>query len=649
MSGIAGIIHFDGAPIEPGLIEKMTGTMSGRGPDGIHHWVRGSVALGQCMLRTTPESLEEHQPLTNEDESLVLVMDGRVDNWKELREELLGRGAVLRDRSDAELVLRAYEVWQEDCPDRIIGEFVFFVWDGRRRRLFGARDAAGTRHFYYHEGNGWFGFSSEINSLLATDRIEPRLNESRLLDYLVVEFDRNDEVGTFYQNISRMPAGHAMRVTERDTKIWRYWEPGNLPALTFASLDECAEAFLAQLRITVQCRLRSNGPVGAMLSGGLDSSSIVGLISKEFRNDLKQPLKTYSLIREDRENCPDWRCIREMIKDDWLDPTIITSAKAADACRPYLDSIDHHNEPFDFAHGFIDSIIYKAASADGCRVVLDGMASDCLFYSPTHSLDCILRRKMFLQIPPLLAAYHRHGFGVQNGLKALLWKTLRQATPEKMRLIYRKILDTRAVSGYKLNMSPGNLLILLHRNMARQFLETKRSQRKQLDNQLRPGDQRVHAQSFTTGMLSFAHEVSGQLASFRCIEPRSPFSDRRLIELAIKMPIEAKLSVPWYKYVLRKSMEGVLPEDVRWRSDIGGHPGWKFYEQFITEMERTTPQIWNRSRLCDILNRWIDASNLGLVWDEYHRSGNYSNGYNIFLLAVLSQWLSTRQSSNPLF
>src|SRR5450759_202276 len=107
MSGIAGIIRFDGGLVEHGLIEKMTAAMPYRGPDGINHWVRGSIALGQCMLRTTPESLEETQPLTNEDESLVLVMDGRVDNWEELRRELLGRGAVLRNRSDAELVLRA--------------------------------------------------------------------------------------------------------------------------------------------------------------------------------------------------------------------------------------------------------------------------------------------------------------------------------------------------------------------------------------------------------------------------------------------------------------------------------------------------------------------------------------------------------------
>ena len=160
MSGIAGIIHFDGRPVEPGQVEAMMTAMRYRGPDGINHWRNGNVALGQCMLRTTPESLEEIQPLTNEDESLVLVMDGRVDNWEELRRELLSKGAVLRTRADAELVLRAYEVWGEDCPDRIIGEYVFFIWDARQQRLFAARDAAGTRHFYYHQGWGWFAFAS---------------------------------------------------------------------------------------------------------------------------------------------------------------------------------------------------------------------------------------------------------------------------------------------------------------------------------------------------------------------------------------------------------------------------------------------------------------------------------------------------------
>ena len=174
MSGIAGIIHFDGRPVEPGQVEAMTAAMHYRGPDGIHHWRRGNVALGQCMLRTTPESLEETQPLTNEDESLVLVMDGRVDNWEELRRELLGQG-----RSAAAL---------GPMPNWCCGP----MKSGARIARIGSSVSA-CSSFGMHgssacsargmprahgisttmQATGWFAFASEIKGLLALERIEP--------------------------------------------------------------------------------------------------------------------------------------------------------------------------------------------------------------------------------------------------------------------------------------------------------------------------------------------------------------------------------------------------------------------------------------------------------------------------------------------
>ncbi len=635
MSGIAGIIHFDGKPVEPGLIEKMTSAMASRGPDGINHWVKGSVALGQCMLRTTPESLEEHQPLTNEDESLVLVMDGRVDNWEELRRELVGRGAVLRNRADAELVLRAYEVWGKECPDRIIGEFVFFIWDARERRLFGARDAAGTRHFYYHAGNGWFGFASEIKGLLALGRIEPRLNESRLLDYLVVEFARDDQVGTFYQGINRMPAGHAMWATGHGARAWRYWNPGSLPARNFASLDECAERFLEQLRISVKCRLRSIGPVGAMLSGGLDSSSIVGLISKEFRDELRQPLRTFSLIRHDQENCPDWLAIREMLKEDWLDPTIITSSIMRQFDQIFHDHIQNADEPFVFSHGLGYFIIYEASRENDCRVVFDGMAGDLLFYGYGRTLDFIIGTRAYKQLPDILAVYWRHG--IKCGIKELGGRFLASNAPAGARAVYRRLRDKRVVLR--------NNLKLLHRETAIQFLKEKSIQRNQMAGYFKPiNDQIDHSRYFTSGLLSFAHEVYGQIALSRGVEPRSPFSDRRMIEFAIQMPVEAKLFTSWYKHVMRISMKGVLPEEVRWRRDLGGHPGWKFYEQLIVDMAHHAPEIWNLERLGLIFEKWIDGSSISREWCNYAQSADYVTGYNLYTIAMLAQWLRVQPS-----
>ena len=150
MSGIAAIIRFDGGPVARADIERMTAAMDYRGTDGIAHWTADQAALGHCMLRTTAESLEESQPLANEDASLVLVLDGFIANYEELRRDLLARGARLRDRSEAELVLRAYEAWGEDCPVHIDGEYSFLVWNARRRQVFCARDHAGMRPLHYH-------------------------------------------------------------------------------------------------------------------------------------------------------------------------------------------------------------------------------------------------------------------------------------------------------------------------------------------------------------------------------------------------------------------------------------------------------------------------------------------------------------------
>jgi len=633
MSGIAGIIHFDGQPVAPGLIESMTQSMQYRGPDGIRHWRRGSVALGHCMLRTTPESLEENQPLANEDESLVLVMDGRVDNGEDLRRDLLGRGAILRDRTDAELVLRAYEVWGAQCPDRIIGEFAFFVWDERRRTLFGARDAAGTRHFYYHAGQGWFGFASEIKGLLATGLITARLNESRLLDYLVEEFDRADQIGTFYQDIVRLPAGHAIEVSAQGVKTWRYWEPGNLPVNKFASQEECAEAFLDQLRVAVKCRLRSIGPVGAMLSGGLDSSSIVGLIRKEFRGDLQPPLKTISLIREDRENCKDWQHIQEMLKEGWIDPVILTSAVAGENGKASLDNIAAIDEPFSLSHGLTYAMVYEAGQRQGCRVVLDGMAGDLLFYGVDRSLDNILRRKMLGRLPDVFAAFERHGF--ENRARTVLIRSLAAVTPPGVRAAYRRIREKRRVLL--------DDLALLHRDKVIPWLAEKRRQALQEEVGIKPGnDQAAHARNFTSGLLSFPHEVYGQIAFASGVEPRSPFSDRRMIEFAIQMPVAAKLGLPWYKNLLREATVDVLPEAVRWRRDLGNHPGGNAYERLAAHMVEIAPESIEHSFLASKLVRWVRNESLTSKCRE--RDSRYENGHRLFILFILIRWMDTRSS-----
>jgi asparagine synthase (glutamine-hydrolysing) len=637
MSGIAGIIHFDCAPVAPGLVEKMTGAMAYRGPDGIGHWVRGNVALGQCMLRTTPESMEEEQPLANEDESVVLVMDGRVDNWEELRRELMARGAVLRDRSDAELVLRAYEAWGDECPDRIIGEFVFFVWDGRKRRLFAARDAAGTRHFYYHSGDRWFAFASEIKGLLALDMIEPRLNEWRLLDYLVVEFDRYDEVGTFYEGIDRMPAGHAMSVDDRGVDSWRYWDPSALPATRFRSAGECEDAFKQTLRDAVKCRLRSTGPGASALSGGLDSSSIVGLTREEFRSELVEPLRTFSLVGADCERCFDWHGIKAMLRDGWIEPTIIAPEAAGAHGDGFIERVGEMDEPFAFSMDFPDTLMWDAARHSGCKFIMDGTAGDLLFLHLRQSLESAMREREFRLVPGVLRAYRTHR--LPGGLRAAARSSLRNATPEPLRAAYRKVRRKFERPAKRTDIA-GDLRDLIVPRLAQRYIE-KRTRDRAQQWVPRGGEwhRGIQALNFTTGSLSFAHEVRGQAAHARAVEPRSPFSDRRMIEFAIRMPLSAKVSNRWYKFLLRNCMAGILPDDIRWRRALSEHPGPQFFGALIERVARSRRDAWSFERLSGTLSQWITIPALKRMWDEHQNSGAYWAGYNLLLLVVLGEWM----------
>jgi asparagine synthase (glutamine-hydrolysing) len=573
------------------------------------------------MLRTTPESLEETQPLANEDASVVLVLDGRVDNRDELARALRSRGAILRDASDAELVLRAYEAWGEECADRVVGEAAFILWDVRRRQLYGARDVAGTRHFYYHARPGWFAFASEIKGLLALG-IEARVNESRMVENLVPAFDREDEVGTCYAGIDRLPAGHAMCVTEGGMRTWRYWDPRNLGEAAFRSMGECAEAYREQLRIVVGCRMRHVGRMGAAMSGGMDSSSIVGLVREEFRGSFAEPLATFTLVHEDRENCPEWRAARRMADGGWLDAHVIGPEIVAGSWPRYVEAMRGPDEPFSFVNGYTDMLVCEAARARGCRVLLDGMAGDLLFYWFDRSLS--YRPRDLRHLPGIVAACLRHrlpGVG-----RALAMRTLAVAAPEALKRIYRRMRPPGMTADAR----------LLHPRLA-EDLYARRGKRRP-----RSGDDRVeHAQLFVGGLLPFAHEGYSEIAFAHGIEPRSPFSDRRMIEFGIRLPRFAKLCSGWYKGLARRSMAGVLPEEVRWRRDLTMHPGGEFRTRLAAELASRAPDVWSPRFIGARMDRWLDRESLDRMWREFEASADPLTAWHLLALAANAQWLGS--------
>ena len=346
-----------------------------RGPDGINHWRKGNVALGQCMLRTTPESLEEIQPLTNEDESLVLVMDGRVDNWEELRRELLGKGAVLRTRADAELVLRAYEVWGRDCLPHIDGDFALVIWDARRQEAFCARDRMGNKPFTYHWTGKTFYFASEQQAILRQTPVVQVLNEDMVAEYLAAQWFSNTE--TLWQGVVRLEAAHTMVVTPSGPTLGRYWAPDLQAALSFRSDQECAEHYRALLFDVVRRLSRSSHPIACEVSGGLDSSAIFA-VAESLRRQGQLPapwLEGYTLNFSGDPDADEIDYCRAV--GAHLGKSIHEITPSHVPLSWYQDVALQHQDFPDFPNGGAMGLpIAETARASGSRVLMNGLGGD---------------------------------------------------------------------------------------------------------------------------------------------------------------------------------------------------------------------------------------------------------------------------------
>jgi asparagine synthase (glutamine-hydrolysing) len=216
MSGICGFFNLDGKPVTEAELRAMTALLKRRGPEHTGMWRDGRVCLGHTLLATTPELLIERQPFIHPDSGCVITADVRLDNRVELL-KLLDRQTGAESEGDAELILRAYLAWGEQCLDRLLGDFAFAIWDPRERQLFCARDHFGMRPFYYHYGSRQrFLFASDARAILVTPEVPYRINNGRVADFLVSELEWIDYTSTFYEHIFRLPPTGAQ--TDREPR-----------------------------------------------------------------------------------------------------------------------------------------------------------------------------------------------------------------------------------------------------------------------------------------------------------------------------------------------------------------------------------------------------------------------------------------------
>jgi asparagine synthase (glutamine-hydrolysing) len=297
MSGIVGMLNLDGAPIDRILLERLTNSLLFRGPDSQRIWFRGPIGFGHTLLRSAAKFKDEHQPL-NLDGHTWIVSDARVDGRDDLVATLQSHGHPgLAEATDAELILRAYRVWGEECVEHLIGDFAFAIWDGPGRRLFCARDQVGVKPFFYARVGSLLIFSNTLDCIRQHPAVSDRLNDLSIADFLLFDLIQ-DPAATAFADIQRLPPAHVLLCEQQRLSTRRYWWPSVTVPVHYRHPADYVDRFNELLDTAVADRLRSESAC-IFMSGGLDSPTVAASATRvSARNGRACSLWAYTQVFE---------------------------------------------------------------------------------------------------------------------------------------------------------------------------------------------------------------------------------------------------------------------------------------------------------------------------------------------------------------
>ena len=553
MSGFTAIFRFDGAPADGEALGRMVAALAYRGPDGIARWSGEGAALGHLMLHTTAESLEETQPLASEDGGLILAMDGWLANYDELRSELLARGCMLRTRADAELVLRAYETWGEDCPKHVDGEYAFVIWDARRREAFCARDHAGMRPLHYHWDGRRLLVASDIAGVLAAGDFAQRPNEGMIAEHLARDFHLAEE--TLWQGVVRLLPAHAMRVVASGPRPARHWMPPTETRIRYRRDEDYQAHYREVLYEAVRRASRTYRPLACEVSGGHDSSAIFAI--------------AHRLAEQGRLGAPDLRGYTMYFGPD-ADPMIdeIDFARAVGThlgrpireVPPFMPPLDwfarcarENRDLPPYPNAATGVSLGRAFTEDGCRVALNGEGGDDFLSSgPFYYYEQLAE----LDWRGLLASLAEDA--KTFGARRTAWTAYRfgvgPAAPGWLRAVRRKLRGSPPPSRIgRALLTPKMVSILAERariEAARPTLPMPN-----------PG-KRALIMKQLYGFTTYAHDAFARDVAHRGFEYRSPMYDRNFMEFALSIPERQRRRRDIGKYIHLSAMAGELPRSV---------------------------------------------------------------------------------------
>jgi len=550
MCGIAGFMDKRGLG-DSRLLHRMCQAIEHRGPDDRRVHLGEHISLGQQRLSIIDLTPEASPPLSNEDGKLWLVFNGEIYNYQSLREDLQSRGHRFATRSDTEVIVHAYEEYGEECVHHFNGMFAFAIWDTRKHELFLARDRMGKKPLYYSRNADRFTFASEIKSLLCVPEVSNEPSWDALNSYLSFGYVASPQ--TAFKSISKLRPGSWVKVDVKGgMKDYQYWSPPEMTQDYKGSLDNAKGELRELLSSAVKYRMLSDVPVGAFLSGGIDSTTIVALMAE--LSD--KPVKTFTIGFDDGSIDDELPYARELATRYSTDHTeLIVNPKVEDLI-PKL--VYHYNEPFADSSAIPTYYVSQLARTN-VTVALSGDGGDEAFagYNRYRTLELWQRRKkQFSLLQPMLPLvqgmtsllpYSRFSSRLKQA-NTMMRGTLKQQydllmssamqKEDKLQLLHPEFLNRCQING------EGN-------DMAN--WEDKDS--KDIFSYMMRHDQRFYLADelmVKTDIASMAHGL----------EVRAPLLDHRIISFAASLPTSWKINECATKHILREMARPLLPDSI---------------------------------------------------------------------------------------
>ena len=629
MCGITGFVRADRAQFAgtADLIDRMCQAIVHRGPDDHGVMIKNGAALGMRRLSII-DLVSGHQPISGEDGSVTIVFNGEIYNFRELYSLLRSRGHTFQTHSDTEAIVHAYEEFGPTGVDHLRGMFAFAIWDDRKQTLFIARDRAGKKPLYYTVTNqGTFVFGSELKSLLVHPEVKREIDWAAVDAYLTLGYVPDPQC--IFQGIYKLPPGHHLTLSEGRVAVEKYWDFNFSPDPSMTR-DDCIDGLRELLDDAVRLRLVSDVPLGAFLSGGIDSSTVVGIMARH----MGQPVKTFSIgFHEDSYNELKYaRLTAQKFGTDHHEFFV-----TPEICDVVDELVWHFDEPFADPSAIPTYMVSKLAR-EHVKVVLSGDGGDELFAGYTrYVVD--RKRRGFSLLPRViregvmqrLSAKLPHGALGRNYLHNVALDPVNRYLDSVSVFtgLNKQLLYT---DDFKKQLATDGGVLSEFRAYAAKV------------NTGDPLDQLLHIDSKTYLPGDILTKVD-RMSMAVSLEARVPLLDHKLIEFVMRIPASMKMLGLETKYIFKQAVQDLVPEEILHRQKQGfGIPLEKWINDQLKDRIRDTLHGY-RARQRD----YVNPHYLNVLLEEHER-GRRDHSHALWGLFMLELWhrMFVDQPSNEL-